>query len=96
MMKDSYQTSTNGSYVASFGCDGDMDTFSLTNNAVNQSWSITLTTTITIVWIFVSIGTGGECYVICFFSPFPISSFRKIYKKIYTKCHSLSDKVNKK
>lgn len=64
IIQEFYQTTTNGSYVASLGCDGDMDTFSLTDDTVDQSWSITLKNTIRIIWIYVSLGTGGEWYVI--------------------------------
>nr|XP_034306378.1 uncharacterized protein LOC117682577 [Crassostrea gigas] len=52
------QTSTNGSNVASLGCDGDMDTFSLTDSGGIQSWSMTLKTKTRIIWIFLSIGAG--------------------------------------
>ncbi|XP_065936957.1 receptor-type tyrosine-protein phosphatase zeta-like isoform X1 [Magallana gigas] len=52
------QTSTNGSSIASLGCDGDMDTFSLTNSGGIQSWSMILKTKTTITWIFISIGAG--------------------------------------
>lgn len=64
IIQEFYQTTTNGSYVASLGCDGVMDTFSLTDDTVDQSWSITLKNTIRIIWIYVSLGTGGEWYVI--------------------------------
>uniref|UniRef100_K1R5Z0 Multiple epidermal growth factor-like domains 6 n=1 Tax=Magallana gigas TaxID=29159 RepID=K1R5Z0_MAGGI len=52
------QTSTNGSFNASLGCDGDMDTFSLTNSGGNQSWSMTLKNKSRIIWIFVRIAAG--------------------------------------
>lgn len=64
IIQEFYQTTTNGSYVAFLGCDGDMDTFSLTDDTVDQSWSITLKNKIRIIWIYVSLGTGGEWYVI--------------------------------
>ncbi|XP_056001594.1 uncharacterized protein LOC130048628 [Ostrea edulis] len=54
----SQQTSTNGSFSANLGCDGDMETFSLTNDGVNQSWSLELDNIYTIDWIFLSIGAG--------------------------------------
>lgn len=52
------QTSTNGLFHASLGCDGDMDTFSLTNSGGNQSWSMTLKNKSRIIWIFVRIAAG--------------------------------------
>lgn len=52
------QTSTNGSFHASLGCDGDIDTFSLTNSGGNQSWSMTLKNKSRIIWIFVRIAAG--------------------------------------
>ncbi|XP_055999696.1 uncharacterized protein LOC125656003 isoform X1 [Ostrea edulis] len=54
----SQQTSTNGSFAASLGCDDSMETFSLTNDGVNQSWSLELDNIYTIDWIFLSIGAG--------------------------------------
>ncbi|XP_056000238.1 uncharacterized protein LOC125656056 isoform X2 [Ostrea edulis] len=58
------QSSTNSSFVPSFGCDGDMETFSLTNDGVNQLWSVEMNNTYTIGWIFVSVGTADyEMYV---------------------------------
>ncbi|XP_056001688.1 multiple epidermal growth factor-like domains protein 10 [Ostrea edulis] len=50
------QSSTNGSFAANLGCDDDMETFSLTNDGVNQSWSLELDNIYTINWIFLSVG----------------------------------------
>lgn len=58
--REALQSSTNGSYVASLGCDGDMDTFSLTNYGDNQSWSVLLDKIYKITWIFVRI-KAGKC-----------------------------------
>jgi hypothetical protein len=58
----SQQTSTNGSFPASFGCDEDMETFSLTNDGANQSWSLPLDNTYRIDWIFLSIGAGKNFF----------------------------------
>ncbi|XP_056001643.1 uncharacterized protein LOC130048660 [Ostrea edulis] len=52
------QSSTNGSFVASLGCDDDKETFSLTIDGVNEVWSVDLNNTLTIGWIYVSVGTG--------------------------------------
>nr|XP_022300982.1 uncharacterized protein LOC111109192 [Crassostrea virginica] len=53
---EAHQSSTNGSFVAGLGCDGDLDTFSLTNDGWNQSWTATLVNkSYDIVWIFVRI-----------------------------------------
>lgn len=57
-IREAYQSSTNGSYVASLGCDGDMDTFSLTNYGDNESWSVVLDTIYKITWIFIRIRAG--------------------------------------
>ncbi|XP_055999731.1 receptor-type tyrosine-protein phosphatase H-like isoform X3 [Ostrea edulis] len=60
----SQQISTNGSFhasgslSASRGCDDDMETFSLTNDGVNQSWSLDFDDIYRIDWIFLSIGAG--------------------------------------
>ncbi|XP_065936979.1 uncharacterized protein [Magallana gigas] len=58
-IREAYQSSTNGSYVASLGCDGDMDTFSLTNYGDNESWSVVLDTIYKITWIFIRIRAGS-------------------------------------
>ncbi|XP_065936977.1 receptor-type tyrosine-protein phosphatase kappa isoform X1 [Magallana gigas] len=58
-IREAYQSSTNGSYVASLGCDGDMDTFSLTNYGDNESWSVTLDKIYKITWIFIRIRAGS-------------------------------------
>lgn len=55
--KRAYQTSTNGSYEASLGCDGDMDTFSLTAEE-NSQWLMKIDKSIRIIWIYVSIRAG--------------------------------------
>ncbi|XP_062578185.1 uncharacterized protein LOC134240100 [Saccostrea cucullata] len=52
------QSSTNRSYSAHYACDDDMDTFSLTRNDVNQSWSMSLERDYPIFWIFLSISCG--------------------------------------
>ncbi|XP_056000199.1 receptor-type tyrosine-protein phosphatase F-like isoform X2 [Ostrea edulis] len=58
------QSSTNASFVASLGCDDDMETFSLTNDGVNQWWFVELDNILTIGWIYVSVGTADyEIYV---------------------------------
>ncbi|XP_056000203.1 uncharacterized protein LOC125656059 [Ostrea edulis] len=58
------QSSTNASFVASLGCDDDMETFFLTNDAVNQWWYVELDNILTIGWIYVSVGTADyEMYV---------------------------------
>lgn len=62
-IREAYQSSTNGSYVAYLGCDGDMDTFSLTNYGNKESWSVLLDKIYKITWIFVRIRAGK-----CFFS----------------------------
>lgn len=58
LMLEASQTSTNGSNNASLGCDGDMNTFSLTNSRGIQSWSMILKTKTRIKWNFISIGAG--------------------------------------
>lgn len=58
-IREAYQSSTNGSYVASLGCDGDMDTFSLTNYGNNESWTVLLDKTYKITWIFIRIRAGS-------------------------------------
>lgn len=60
MCKQVQQSSTNGSFVASLGCDDDMETFSLTNDGVKESWFVELDSTYIIHWIFVSIDTGND------------------------------------
>ncbi|XP_065938255.1 uncharacterized protein [Magallana gigas] len=55
--KRAYQTSTNGSYEAFLGCDGDMDTFSLTAEE-NSQWLMKIDKSIRIIWIYVSIRAG--------------------------------------
>lgn len=55
--KKAYQTYTNGSYEAFLGCDGDMDTFSLTAGVKGQ-WLMELNKSIRIIWIYVSIRAG--------------------------------------
>ena len=55
---EAHQSSTNGSFVADLGCDGDLDTFSLTNNGENQWWSTTLTKTSAFTWVYIRIKTG--------------------------------------
>ncbi|XP_062621599.1 receptor-type tyrosine-protein phosphatase alpha-like [Saccostrea cucullata] len=55
---EAQQSSTNGSHSAHFACDDDMDTFSLTRDDVNTSWSLTLERHYTIFWIFLSISCG--------------------------------------
>ncbi|XP_056000202.1 uncharacterized protein LOC125656540 isoform X2 [Ostrea edulis] len=60
MCKQVQQSSTNGSFVASLGCDDDMETFSLTNDGVKESWFVELDSTYIIHWIFVSIDTEAE------------------------------------
>ncbi|XP_056000214.1 uncharacterized protein LOC130048086 isoform X2 [Ostrea edulis] len=58
------QSSTNASFVASLACDDDMETFSLTNDGVNQWWYVELDNILTIGWIYVSVGTADyEMYV---------------------------------
>nr|XP_022296413.1 receptor-type tyrosine-protein phosphatase alpha-like isoform X2 [Crassostrea virginica] len=53
---EAHQSSTNGSFEADLACDGDLDTFSLTNDGWNQSWTATLVNkSYDIVWIFVRI-----------------------------------------
>ncbi|XP_078340491.1 uncharacterized protein LOC144627392 [Crassostrea virginica] len=53
---EAQQSSTNGTFVAGLACDGDLDTFSLTNDGWNQSWTSTLVNkSYDIVWIFVRI-----------------------------------------
>lgn len=63
----SQQTSSNGSFTASLGCDDNTNTFSLTNDGVNQSWSLELDDIYTIDWIFISIGAGMKhfCLLKC-------------------------------
>ena len=56
---ETQQSSTNGSFVASFGCDGDLDTFSLTNAGSNQWWYATLDKEYHISWIYVRIKAGN-------------------------------------
>lgn len=60
-IREAYQSSTNGSYVAYLGCDGDMDTFSLTNYGNKESWSVLLDKIYKITWIFVRI-RAGKCF----------------------------------
>lgn len=57
------QSSTNGSYVAALGCDGEMDTFSLTNDGDNESWSVILDKVYRIIWIFVRIKAGNFFFI---------------------------------
>ena len=55
---EAHQSSTNGSFVAGLAFDGILNTFSLTNDGANQSWSATLVKPNEIAWIFVRIKTG--------------------------------------
>lgn len=64
--KRAYQTSTNGSYEAFLGCDGDMDTFSLTAE-VNSHWLMKLDKSIRIIWIYVSIRAGKKWFIFFIF-----------------------------
>ena len=60
---EAHQSSTNGSFVAGLGCDGDLDTFSMTNNGWNQSWTATtVNKSYDIVWIFVRIKAGSTLF----------------------------------
>ena len=59
MIIEAEQSSTNGSFVAGLGCDGDLDTFSLTNGGSNQWWSATLDKEYQISWIYVRIKAGN-------------------------------------
>lgn len=61
---EAHQSSTNGSFVAGFGGDGDLDTFSLTNDGANQWWSATLDKPYAIVWVFVRIKSGKYTFKI--------------------------------
>ncbi|XP_056001592.1 cysteine-rich with EGF-like domain protein 2-A [Ostrea edulis] len=54
----SQQTSTNSSLSANLGCDDDMETFSLTNDGVNQFWSLELDNNYTVDWIILSVDAG--------------------------------------
>uniref|UniRef100_A0A8W8M492 Uncharacterized protein n=1 Tax=Magallana gigas TaxID=29159 RepID=A0A8W8M492_MAGGI len=58
-IREAYQSSTNGSHVASLGCDGDMNTFSLTNYGDSESWSVILDKIYKITWIFIRIRAGS-------------------------------------
>lgn len=70
VIKESYQSSTNGPYNASLGCDGDMGAFSLTNAGENESWSVILNESYRITWLFLRIRTGiylnnlNTCFII--------------------------------
>ncbi|XP_062609066.1 uncharacterized protein LOC134270836 [Saccostrea cucullata] len=55
---EAQQSSTNGSHYANNACDGDMETFSLTLNGQNQTWSMTVDRVHQIFWIFLSISCG--------------------------------------
>lgn len=55
---EAHQSSTNGSFSAVLGCDGDLDTFSLTNNGWNQTWSATLIKRYEIAWVYIRIHSG--------------------------------------
>ena len=61
---NTHQSTTNGSFVAGLGCDGDLDTFSLTNNGENQWWSTTLTKTSAFTWVYIRIKTGIYSYTL--------------------------------
>ena len=58
MVKEVIQSSTNGSFEASLACDGDLDTFSLTEDDQNQWLSAKLDKPHEIAWIFVRIKNG--------------------------------------
>ena len=58
IIKEANQSSTNGSFEALLAFDGDMDTFSMTNDGSNQWWSATLVKRYEIAWVFVRIKTG--------------------------------------
>lgn len=49
--------------MAALGCDGDMDTFSLTNDGDNESWSVILDKVYRIIWIFVRIKAGKPFFL---------------------------------
>ena len=58
MIKEVNQSSTYGSYEAGLACDGDLDTFSLTEDEQNQWLSAKLDKPHEIAWIFVRIKNG--------------------------------------
>ena len=58
IIKEANQSSTNGSFEALLAFDGDMDTFSMTNDGSNQWWSATLVKRYEIAWVFVRTKTG--------------------------------------
>ncbi|XP_078309693.1 uncharacterized protein LOC144618054 isoform X2 [Crassostrea virginica] len=101
---EAHQSSTNGSFVADLGCDGDLDTFSLTNDGWNQSWTATLVNkSYDIVWIFVRIkadtfrltveidnGISSTCVDITK----PTEEGTGISEKILT-CHEAHKSINK-
>ncbi|XP_078340142.1 uncharacterized protein LOC111110653 isoform X2 [Crassostrea virginica] len=62
VVKEANQSSTNGSFSAGLGCDGDLDTFSVTMEGVNQWWSATLDKEYQISWIFIRI--EGDKYLV--------------------------------
>ncbi|XP_056000222.1 receptor-type tyrosine-protein phosphatase epsilon-like isoform X2 [Ostrea edulis] len=63
--KEAQQSSTNGSFNANLGCDEDINTFSLTNDRINQSWSVELENTDIIKYFFVIVGTAEyQMYVV--------------------------------
>ncbi|XP_061186793.1 uncharacterized protein LOC133194910 [Saccostrea echinata] len=55
---EAQQSSTNGSHSANNACDDDMETYSLTMDSKNQTWSMTLKRVHEIFWIFLSISCG--------------------------------------
>lgn len=55
---EAQQSSTKDLFVADLACDGDMDTFSLTNDGSNQWWSATLVKQYEIAWVFIRVKSG--------------------------------------
>ncbi|XP_062621601.1 uncharacterized protein LOC134283159 [Saccostrea cucullata] len=55
---EAQQSSTNGLHSANNACDDDIETYSLTMEGKNQTWSMTLDRVHRIYWIFLSISCG--------------------------------------